>query len=205
MRFFANSTSFNLLSLPNHNEPLANDALSSIQLNHEWRALVASALIFYYTDYDTELGIDNEEKFNALLEDLYTFEESAMQRKVLLTKRLTSSKTTSSLNFVDIAETGFSHTPLYPNLHIEILNLGLSFAAAGDIVDVNIKCNQAINSLTAFAQMSGIAAREMACSLVADSLTPNVQLDFELEWRVSGGTVTLAIAPSILIIIHEWE
>jgi hypothetical protein len=184
---------------------LANDTLSSIRLNHEWRELVASALIFYFTDYDTELGIDNEEKFNALLSDLYTLETNAMQRKTTLTKRLTSSKTTSSLTFVDIAETGFSHTPIYQNMQIEIFNLGLSFAAAGDIVDLNIKCNQAINSLTAFAQMSGTAAREMACILLADNLTPNVPLDFELEWRVSGGTVTLSIAPTILIIISEWE
>lgn len=77
-RHFASSSALLELALPIHNQALAGDELTTIQLNREWRKIVASALQLYWRHGKDGLALDNEDLLDDVLEDLYTFEAVGM-------------------------------------------------------------------------------------------------------------------------------
>ena len=58
--------------LPAHDAPVGTGPLTSIVLNQEWRAIITGALESYWATYpDSLTTIDNLDKFNEFLNDLY--------------------------------------------------------------------------------------------------------------------------------------
>jgi DNA-binding protein Fis len=117
--------------LPVHNEALVDDELTTIQFNHEWRRIVASALTYYFRDYETDLGLDNEDLFNSVLVDLYNAETFTVRKYTARNQDIVSNQTQLNGTSATVANSSFPHTFEYPNAIIRCWAIALSGSLAG--------------------------------------------------------------------------
>ena len=176
--------------MPDHNEALAGDTLYSIQLNHEWRRIVTSALQFYFQHGETGLALDNEDLFSNMIVDLYNAEAATVG---ILTKALSIlldvNKTTTSASFVAMTNSGFNHTPTKANMRISCSNIILA-ASTGNELEAEIRVAGVAGISAANAIMTGATDRIVRASALFENLTPGVEISLALYWKVSGGTGT---------------
>jgi hypothetical protein len=69
--FFAASDSLLLEEFPEHDESLAGDDLYSLTLNYRWREILVPAITFFFQRDGSDISIENEDRLNNLLNDLY--------------------------------------------------------------------------------------------------------------------------------------
>ena len=86
------------------------------------------ALSAYFRQPQLEPELFNDDAFNTLIEDFYTFEAISGMTQSTGQILLSSNKTTSSLSFVDVPEASFSHIFRKPNISIEWHNVHVTNA-----------------------------------------------------------------------------
>lgn len=205
MRSFVNTASLTTLALPEHNAALAApDELYSIQFNYQWRRLVTSALVYYYQHAETDLGLDNEDLLNSIIEDLYNAETSSLG---MIAKTIAidpgGNQTTTSASYVGLPGAGFYHTYSKANCLIRWSNIILNAPSAQT---VTVKPNLVGLSPVAATEVriSGATLRTVTCAHVYEDV-PAGSRETRLDWKVSSGTATYTNANYLLCEIIEWD
>lgn len=205
-KFFVNSDSLKSLVLPAHNQALAGDTLTSIQLNYEWRKIVASALYFYFRhNGKTELAYDNDDFLSVLLEDLYTAESFGSAMKThSQSVFLTGNPQTSSTTFVAVANSGFSFTPSHAKALVRVSNLSL-ISAAGNNVEAQIEASHGTRVQNGLVRVQSTSNREVDMAACFDDLPIGVEVTFNLAWKSSGGTASIGTGTGLVAEIVEYD
>lgn len=203
--FIANSDALFELSLPVHNAALAGDILTTIQLNHEWREIVAGALQFYWRHGKDGLALDNEDLLDDLLTDLYNAETFMGRKFTSGNIDLVSNKTTTSTSGVAIAGTDVVWTPTYPNWKITFYNMDVVNSGAGESTHIIVSVvGESASGFTA-AHCSGTQRRQMMAQTRFTDKPVGVAKTARLSWNVSGGTGTLNANSWLSYVIEEWD
>lgn len=204
-RFFANSDVLLTTALPVHNAALAGDELTTIQLNREWRKIVASALQFYWRHGKTSLALDNEDALDDLLEDLYNAETFVSRKFKIGNIDLVSNKTTTSTTGVIVAGTSVTWTPTYKNWKIRYWNIDITNSTAGQSVHVYIGISGVSLGGSSAAEGAGANRRDLECEAVYLNQDVGVAKTVDLYWNVTGGTGTMNAGSILGYEIEEWE
>lgn len=192
--------------MPDHNEALAGDTLYSIQLNHEWRRIVTSALQFYFQHGETGLALDNEDLFSNMIVDLYNAENMGNLVNVQnFNIDLATDKTTTSNAFVAMSGGIVGFTPTKANCEITVSNLDLRHSNVAE-VQARIRCNQGTQGQEAIAVMSGSVSKPMSASIKYTAMPVGTPSNIQIEWKVSiGGTATVEADTWINVQIIEYD
>lgn len=184
---------------------LAGDELYTIQFNHEWRRIVASALQYYFKHYENELGLDNEDLLNNVLIDLYNAETYMSRHWRASTFNIGANRNTASLTPVLVTGSTLPHTFTYPNAKIRVSNVHISNATAGMIVRVEIGLEGETPLQSTFADNLGPTVRAFVIDAVYEDLPVGIELDIFLNFWVTGGTGTVFNGAALSFLIEEWE
>lgn len=165
---------------------------------------MASALSFYFRDYETSLGLDNEDFFNTLLKDLYDAETFTLIANRILRKDLSANFTTTSTSFVLVTNSSFSHGFTYPNARIRCYNVSVQNSNSGQSSYLEVDISGQTPTERQPSETNGSAQRDLTCVAVYENLPVGVGSTIRLMAKVSAGTATV-VANSILIYeIEEW-
>lgn len=204
-RIFASSNALLELTLPAHNAALAGDELTTIQLNHEWREIVASALQFYWRYGKSSLALDNEDMLDDLLEDLYTAELLGMAATRILNVDTGANQSITTTTYQPVGGSGFSHTFTKRNAEIECANIDLVNSASG----VQVSVRPDIETLTAdsFTELinSGTTSRYGKCSAIYSNLVTGTPRIIRLLGKRPSGTGTMNRFPNLMWTVREWD
>lgn len=203
-RFFVSSSSLLNLNLPIHNEALVDDELTTIQLNHQWRRIVTSALYYYFKHGDSSLALDNEDLLDDLLEDVYNAETFTMRAYRPENKDIGANRTTTGTSGSQITGSDISHTFTYPNAVIRCHNIALSNSAAGNLTTAEINVSSEARDSAGNAINEGTASRELVATAEYSGLATGISRTISLFWSVTAGTGTINANSRLLWEIEEW-
>lgn len=122
----------------------------------------------------------------------------------VLTRTLSSNKTTSSTTFVVASGSDVSFTPTKPNFRVNCFNISLS-NSAGDNSFVEVRFNGANGAQNAGARNTGTTPREVSCSAIFESVSVGVAHNLELYFRVNASTATILAASILVFEIIEYD
>lgn len=192
--------------MPVHNEALAGDELTTIQFNHEWRRIVASALTYYFRDYETDLGLDNEDLFNSVLVDLYNAEVLGMKPTVYGVL-LPANRTRTASSFATVSGSERSHQFTKAKAKITLKNINANMSVNTQTGFFRIRANS--GSLAQLDYEAGVGRSDIvAIDAVAiyqglDTVNPT---QLSLEFASSGGaTLTCFAVANMLWVIEEYD
>jgi DNA-binding protein Fis len=191
--------------LPVHNEALVDDELTTIQFNHEWRRIVASALTYYFRDYETDLGLDNEDLFNSVLVDLYNAETFTVRKYTARNQDIVSNQTQLNGTSATVANSSFPHTFEYPNAIIRCWAIALSGSLAGTTSTALIVLSGEATDSRADAMAKGTTARELVAVAKYSGLPTGVEKTISLTLGATGGQATINANSILLFEIEEWD
>jgi hypothetical protein len=204
-KFFANSASFDFLTLPAHNEALAGDELTTIALNFEWRKIVASALQFYFTHYSDELGYDNEDFLSALIWDLYTAELLGMASNTYYFA-LPNNKTRSNAAYADVPDSTIQHTFTKSKAKISWSNVRAAVNTGGVAGTFRGKIGSGTRLTSDSAGTTITAGRDLRWTGHFEDIPTGTPVNLLLEFACAGGgTLTLSAAWNIVVEIEEYD
>lgn len=191
--------------MPQHNEALAGDVLTTIQLNFEWRKIVAAALSFYWTEFFSSLGLDNEDLRDKLLIDLYNAENIMNKKVTIYPTPLSSNRLVSSLTYVNTTDLTKLHTFTYPKALITCRNISM----VQNTVNEGI-CRVAVDGETPIQEvvsdMASSTVREMSCMSYYENLVIGVETTVRLQAKViTSGQLTINANVVPIWEIIEWE
>lgn len=189
--------------MPSHIEALAGDTLTTIQINHKWREIVASALYFFFRHGKTELAYDNDDLLSILLDDLYTAETIGSS---MLTREIShdfgGAKNTTNGTYTDVGTASWTHTPTLSKITVECNfeadNSTASRATFRLVVD-GVAGNSAV---VGFVENTGIRTIALIDSW---DVTPGVEFTLKIQFRTAGGTVTIRPQSHCMIRIIEHD
>lgn len=204
-RFFANGASLSFLSLPAHDEALASDTLYTIQFNHEWRELVAGALQFYFTHYNSELGFDNEDLLSAAILDLYNAETFTMRKFRLENVDIVSNQSQTSGTAAMVTNSNFMHTFEYTNAIIRCYGICLVGTIAASVATAIVELQGEIADERADAISEGVDPRELVAVCAYSNLPTGTPIRVSLTLGSLGGQSTIRANSRLLYEIEEWD
>jgi hypothetical protein len=192
--------------LPAHNQALAGDTLTAIQLNHEWRKIVASALYFYFRhNGKTELAYDNDDFLSVLLEDLYTAESFGGMLTTLATVTLPALQTTTSTVFVAVPNSSFSHIFTKPNAVIRCSNIVARNNSAGSLCEIQVRVAGASGVESGNAGTITSTNHALECVARFEGIETVVSKTVELYFRVASGTGVITANAPLVFEIEEYD
>lgn len=205
MRFFANSTSFDFLTLPAHNQALAGDTLTTIQINYQWRKIVASALQFYFTHYSDALGYDNEDFLSGLILDLYDAEVLGLKTTTYYAG-LANDKTRSNAVFAAVSGFALNHTFTHTKAKITISNIRGNLSVNNQRGSVRGTLSSGTRLTTDSIGYVSTTQRDLRWSGEFTAIPTGTPLTIGLEFAAGGGsTITLQAADNMVIEIEEYD
>lgn len=204
-RFFASSTSLLDLSLPAHDEALTDDTLTSIQLNFQWRKIIAAALENYFRHGDEGLALDNDDLFNNLLNDLYNAENIGVSFSPrVLQKNISADRSTTSSTFVIVPSSNVAFTPTKANFRVTCHGISMLNSSNDDsFVQVRFDGNE--GGEQAIGRVSNTTAREVSCSAIFEGVSVGVEHDIALYFRRQANTNTISQRSELVFVIDEYD
>lgn len=194
-----------MLALPVHNEALVGDEITTLSLNFEWRKIVSSALLFYFSHGKTALAYENEDLFDDLLIDLYSVElfgVSFLPR--VLQKNIGADRSTISAVFVLVTGSNISHTPSKANFRVTCHGISLS-NSSNDNSFVQVRFDGLEGAEQAIGRVTNTAAREVSCSAIFNDVSVGVAHDLALYFRANASAAVISVRSEIIYLIEEWE
>jgi hypothetical protein len=191
--------------LPVHNEALSGDELTTIQFNHEWRRIVASALSYYFRDFETDLGLDNEDLFNGVLVDLYTAESMA-NKLTILGILLAANRTRNQATFATVSGTEKPHTFTKPNAKVTYSNVRCDLSNTTQLGSLRVGLSAGSVVQQVETGCNSTTPRNVRVAAIFSGIPLGVSTNCLLEFAASGGaTITVYPAHNMLIEIEEWD
>lgn len=160
---------------------------------------------YYFRDYETELGLDNEDLFNNVLEDLYNAETFMNRKFRAVNLSFGSNRTTTSTTPVLLTGSIFQHTFTYPNARITLFNLAIVNSGTANLTRAKIDVEGETPDQEGFASNGGVTQRSMQAESTYENLPVGVELDISTFWFVTGGTGTAAANSELIYMIEEWD
>lgn len=204
-KFFANSDSLQILALPDHNEALAGDTLTTISFNYQWREIVASALQFYFNHDESALGLDNEDLLNNVLNDLYTAESFGGMDTRVNTVVLPGTKTTTSTSFIAVPDSSFSHTFSKPNALIRCSNILARNNTVSQTCEVQIRVAGAAGNESGNGLVNGTTNQPLVAVARFEGIETGVSKAIELYFRANAGTAVVTALSWLVFEIEEYD
>lgn len=181
------------------------DTLSSIQLNYQWRKIIAAALETYFRHGDEGIALDNDDLFNNLLNDLYDLETIGMSFSPrVLQKNISADRTTTSGTFVIVPSSNVAFTPTKANFRVTCHGISMLNSSNDDsFVQVRFDGNEGTEQ--AIGRVSNTAAREVSCSAIFEGVDIGVERDLSLYFRRSANTATISQRSELVFVIDEYD
>lgn len=205
-KFFVSSSALLNLTLPIHNEALSGDELTTIQLNHEWRRIVTSALFYYFKHGTSELALDNEDLLDDVLEDIYTSEITGM----LTTLKgfvLPANRTRNLATYAAVADASVAHVFTKPKAVITFYNVVSNISPAGQFGSFRIRMSHGNLDGTEYewgSKRSDIMA--YSGQIKYKDIPPATAVTIFLEFACTGGSnLAMYAAHNTLVRIEEYD
>lgn len=201
--FAVNRNLLNIIALPDHDNAMSPDVLTSIQISKEWRSLIVAALQNFYFTGDSSLYLDNEDKLAAVISDLYTEEAFNSMAAKYVQYDLSANFSTNSTDFVTITGTIANFTPSKPNIAIQTV-----VQAFQSVVGIVASCRLVVDG--AVGLDNAVSETPNSRTLIVGdrfSVTPNVALQIAIQMKCSNASQTAQMAGQIknLYVIHEYD
>lgn len=192
--------------MPAHNEALVGDELTTLILNHEWRRIVSSALLYYWTHGRTELAYENEDALDDLLIDLYNSELLGM-KITLYQNMLPANRTRSGAAYATVLGSERNHQFTKSKAKITLKNIYASISANAEVGYFRIVAST--GSILGTVVEVGVGRTDI---VVIDAIIQYQNLDLvnptqiRLEFGASGGqTVTCYAEWNMIWVIEEYD
>lgn len=160
---------------------------------------------YYFREYPTELGLDNEDLFNNVLVDLYNAETFVNRKFRAVNLSIGANRTTTSTTPVIITGSTFTHTFTYKNAKITVYNLELSNSGSGNLTRAIVDVSGEAAEQEGFASTAGTAQRDRVLESVYNDLAVGVSRTIGTKFFVSAGTGTANANSELIYMIEEWE
>jgi len=179
--------------------------LTSLIVNFEWRKIIASALSFYWQEYESELGLDNEDLRNNLLVDLYNMEVQnvAIERRFQVVD-IVSLRSTSAGSPTLVTGSDFLHTFTKPNVLVRCSNVSVAMNANGNIGHIRAVVGGVQPLSPAEGIMKVTDVRTLMCASFYGSMTAGSK-QVALYFYREAGTINVHQTTQLLFEILEWD
>jgi len=178
------------------------EPISRALLNMEWSSWVAGAfdkiteqISEQSTDFDTLIAIWRHLRLEGAILSMNTQS---------LNIDLVSNKTTTSTSFVDVSGAIVSYTPTKSNCQIAVRNMLSSHSSAAEH-QFRVRADDGTEGQEAISVQSGTTQRSSSCTIKYSNMPVGELVTIQLQWKVSGGTATLASTSWLNVEIIEWD